>query len=207
MSGRESGQNCTHTPQNSAAGVMPRSPSPPLASLKASNLNFLLPAALTIAEQISQTNKLVRTMRIAPIVVRLLLSSAAIAITIGMTPLAPRVPALGAAQAAQSSDAGSGATTVTAEAADQTGLKQGTTAIETNSPADGSKQRLVTAKLEGCKSQFKLADLNGDGVVDAGEIAHYNSSIRSEKQPALPDGDRFNEAGFIAACSSASAHE
>jgi hypothetical protein len=93
------------------------------------------------------------------------------------------------------------------EAAAQTGLQKDTTATEQNSPADGSKQRIAMSKLETCKSQFKLADLDGDGVLDQTEIAHYNSSIRSEKQPILPDGDRLNEAGFIAACSSSSAHE
>ena len=146
-------------------------------------------------------------MRITPIAVGLLAFSTAIGITIGMTLLAPQLTALEAAQAAESSDVVGNVTPVSAEAADQTGLKKGTTAIETSSPAGGSKQRLVTAKLEGCKSQFKLADLNGDGVLDDGEIAHYNSSIRSEKQPVLPDGDRLTEAGFIAACGSASAHE
>jgi hypothetical protein len=138
-------------------------------------------------------------MRITVISAGLLVFSTAIGIAPGMTVL--RV-----AQAAESSNAGGGVP-VSAEAADQTGLKKGTTVIETNSPADGSKQHLASAKLEGCKSQFKLADQNGDGVLDAGEIAHYNSSIRSEKQPALPESGRFNEAGFIAACSTIGAHE
>jgi hypothetical protein len=73
---------------------------------------------------------------------------------------------------------------VSAEAADQTGY-----------PADGSKQRLATARLGGCESQFKLADLNGDGVLDAGETKYYNSSIRSEKQPVTSEDVRLDEGG------------
>ena len=105
-------------------------------------------------------------------------------------------------QAAESGNEG----IVSTEAADQTGLNKGTKIIE-KSPIDGSKLQLDTAKLEACKAQFKLADLNGDGVLDRREIEHYNSSIRSEKQPVLPNGDRLNEAGFIAACGAVGAHE
>jgi hypothetical protein len=126
-------------------------------------------------------------MRFTPTIAGLLVLSA----------LAPQV-----LQAAESSNAGA----VSTEAADQTGLNKGTKIIE-KSPIDGSKLQLETAKLEGCKFQFKLADLNGDGVLDQKEIEHYNSSIRSEKQPVLPDDDRLNEAGFIAACGAVGAHE
>jgi hypothetical protein len=138
-------------------------------------------------------------MRITSIAAGLLVLSTAIGIAAGMA-------VLRAARAAEgSNDAGS--VLASAEAADQTGLKQGTTTIETNNPADGSKQRLATARLGGCKSQFKLADLNGDGVLDAGETKHYNSSIRSDKQPVVPEDARLDERGFIAACSTVSAHE
>jgi hypothetical protein len=86
------------------------------------------------------------------------------------------------------------------------GVTSGET-LEKKRPSDGSKEQLATAKLEACKSQFKLADRNGDGVLDESEIALFNSSIRHEDQPVLPDGDRLNEAGFIAACSAIGAHE
>lgn len=132
--------------------------------------------------------------------------SNAVGLTIGIALLVPQLTALQAVQAAESSDAGS-TIPVSDEAADQTGLKKGTTAIEATSPLDGSKQRLATAKLERCTSQFGLADLNGDGVLDAWEIARYNSAIRSERQPILEDSERLNQAGFIAACSAISAHE
>lgn len=142
-------------------------------------------------------------MRITPIAAGLLALSSAV----GLALLAPELTLPRAAQAAENSNATGGVAAVSAEAADQTGLKTGTTTIGTKSPADGSKQRLATAKLEGCKSQFGLADLNGDGVLDQSEIAHYNSSIRAGNQPILTDGDRLNEAGFIAACSTVGAHE
>ncbi len=126
-------------------------------------------------------------MRFTPTITGLLVLSA----------LAPQV-----LQAAESSNEGG----VSTEAADQTGLNKGTKIIE-KSPIDGSKLQLETAKLAGCKSQFKLSDLNGDGVLDQKEIEHYNSSIRSEKQPVLPGDDRLNEEGFIAACGAVGAHE
>ena len=138
-------------------------------------------------------------MRITSIAAGLLVLSTAIGIAAG-------VSLLRAAQATEGSN-DDGIVPVSAEAADQTGLKQGTTTIATNNPADGSKQRFATAKLGGCKSQFKLADLNGDGVLDAGETKHYNSSIRSDKQPVIPEDARLDEGGFIAACSTVAAHE
>ena len=138
-------------------------------------------------------------MRITPVAAGLFVLSTAIGIAAGIMELQ-------AGQAAEASNADA-SVPVSAEAADQTGLKKGTTTIETKNPADGSKQRLATAKLGGCKSQFKLADLNGDGILDAGEAKHYNSSIRSEKQPVISEDARFDEAGFIAACSTVGAHE
>jgi hypothetical protein len=118
--------------------------------------------------------------------------------------IAPQLAAVQVAQAGKTNNAGSVAT-VSAEAAEQTGLIRDTTVIETN--GHGWKQRLATSKIAGCKSQFKLADLDRDGVLDQSEIAYYNSSIRSAKQPVLRDGGRPNQAEFIADCSSVSAHE
>jgi hypothetical protein len=138
-------------------------------------------------------------MRITPTIAGLLVLSG----TIGVSSLVPQWTAL---RAAEGGEAVASSAAVSIEAADQTGLQKDAT-IKKNSPADGSKQRVALSKLESCKSQFKLADLNGDGVLDQTEIAHYDSSIRSEGQPLLPDGDRLNEAGFIAACSAVSAHE
>ena len=137
-------------------------------------------------------------MRIAPTIAGSLVLSG----TIAVSSLVTQWPVLRAAENGEAV-ASSG---VSIEAADQTELQKNAT-IEKNSPTDGSKQRIAISKLESCKSQFKLADLNGDGVLDQTEIAHYDSSIRSEGQPLLPDGDRLNEAGFIAACSAVSAHE
>jgi hypothetical protein len=65
----------------------------------------------------------------------------------------------------------------------------------------------VIAKVDMCKSQFKAADLNGDGVLDAGEIAHYNSAIRVSEQPSLADSQRLNESGFIKMCAVGTDHE
>ena len=61
--------------------------------------------------------------------------------------------------------------------------------------------------LSGCKSQWRLADLNGDGVLDAREVAHYNSALRSAAQAPLSDADRPTEMGFIAECTTTTAHE
>jgi hypothetical protein len=138
-------------------------------------------------------------MRITPTIAGLLVLSG----TIVVSSLVPQWTVL---RAAESGEAVASSAAVSIEAADQTGLQKDAT-IEKNSPADGSKQRVALSKLESCKSQFKLADLNGDGVLDQTEIAHYDSSIRSEKQPILPDGDRLDETSFIAACSAVSAHE
>jgi hypothetical protein len=135
-------------------------------------------------------------MRITPIIAGLLVLSG----TIGGTSLVLQRTALQAAE-------GSNADGISSEAADQTGLNKGTTTIEKKNPTDGSKEQLAIAKLEGCKSQFKLADLDGDGLLDTGDVAYYNSSIRSEQQPALPESGRLTEAGFIASCSSVSEHE
>ena len=142
-------------------------------------------------------------MRITPMAVGFFVLSSAVGLPIAAALLAPQLTAL---HAAETSTAGSVAP-VSAEAADQTGLKKGTTTIDKKSPADGSKELLATAKLEGCKSQFNLADQNGDGLIDQSELAHYNSSIRHEDQPVLTDGDRLNEADFIAACSAIGARE
>jgi hypothetical protein len=137
-------------------------------------------------------------MRITPTIAGLLVLS-------GTTAVSSLVPQWTVLWAAESGEAVA-SSAVSIDAADQPGLQKDAT-IEKNSPADGSKQRIAMSKLESCKSQFKLADLNGDGVLDQTEIAHYDSSIRSEGQPLLPDGDRLNEAGFITACSAVSAHE
>ena len=140
-------------------------------------------------------------MRITPIATGLLV----LVSLSGVMLLAPQRSVL---RAAESSDAaGSVAPASSESVADQTGLKKGTTSIDKNSPVDGAKERLATAKLEGCKSQFGLADVNGDGVLDAREIANYNSTIRSERQPPLPDIDRLTETDFIAACGAVTAHE
>jgi hypothetical protein len=132
-----------------------------------------------------------------------LVLSSAVGLPVAAALLGPQLTAL---HAAETSTGGSVAP-VSAEAADQTGLKKGTTTIDKKSPADGSKELLATAKLEGCKSQFKLADQNGDGLLDQSEIAHYNSSIEHENQAPLPENDRLNEADFIAACSAVGARE
>jgi hypothetical protein len=65
----------------------------------------------------------------------------------------------------------------------------------------------VIAKVDMCKAQFKAADLNGDGVIDAGEIGHYNSAIRTSEQSKLPDSERLNESGFIKLCTVGTDHE
>ena len=72
-------------------------------------------------------------------------------------------------------------------------------------PADTSAGR--ERRLSGCKSQWGLADLNGDGVLDAREVAHYNSALRSAAQAPLSDDDRPTEMGFIAECAATTAHE
>ena len=61
--------------------------------------------------------------------------------------------------------------------------------------------------LTRCKLQWRLADLNGDGVLDAGEVAHYNSALRSSAQAPLSDNDRPSEMVFIAECTATTAHE
>ena len=142
-------------------------------------------------------------MRITRMASGFLVLSSAVGLPVAAALLGPQLTALNAAE----TSTGGSVAPVSAEAADQTGLKKGTTTIDKKSPADGSKELLATAKLEGCKSQFKLADLNGDGVLDQKEVEHYNSSIRSDKQPVLPDDDRLNEAVFIAACGAVGAHE
>jgi hypothetical protein len=72
-------------------------------------------------------------------------------------------------------------------------------------PADASTES--ARSLNGCKSQWRLADLNGDGVLDAREVAHYNSALRSAAQAPLSDDDRPNEMGFIAECTATTTHE
>jgi hypothetical protein len=63
------------------------------------------------------------------------------------------------------------------------------------------------ARIKECKLQWKAADTNGDGVLDASEIARYNATIRTPKQAVLPDNARLTEEGFMAACSAAGSHE
>ncbi len=141
-------------------------------------------------------------MGITPMASGFLTLSSVVGLTIGAALLPWQLTTL---QAAETST-GESAAPVSAEAADQAGLKKGTTVVDKKNP-DGSREQLATAKLEGCKSQFKLADQNGDGLLDQSEIAHYNSSIEHENQAPLPENDRLNEATFIAACSAIGAHE
>jgi hypothetical protein len=65
----------------------------------------------------------------------------------------------------------------------------------------------VGAKPERMRIAVGLADLNGDGIIDAREAAHYNSALRSETQAPLADDDRPTEMGFIAECTAITAHE
>jgi len=65
----------------------------------------------------------------------------------------------------------------------------------------------VAARMDACKISWKAADTNGDGVLDAKEIAYYNSTVRLPTQPTIPDGSRLTEASFIAACATVTAHE
>jgi uncharacterized protein YraI len=58
-----------------------------------------------------------------------------------------------------------------------------------------------------CESQWGLADLNGDGVLDAAEIAHYNSVIRLKGQTVLGSADRLSERGFDEECNARGARE
>src|ERR1700694_4388125 len=109
------------------------------------HLNLYLPPAFSVPRSGYSDNKSVRTMRITPMAAGFIVISSAVGLTIAMPLLAPQLTAL---QAAEATNAGGSVTPVSAEAADQTGLKTGTIAIETKSPADGSKQRLATAKLE-----------------------------------------------------------
>ena len=63
------------------------------------------------------------------------------------------------------------------------------------------------ASSEGCESQWGLADLNGDGVLDAAEVAHYNSNIRLNGQTVLSAEDRPNERAFDEECNARRARE
>src|SRR5262249_11575103 len=71
----------------------------------------------------------------------------------------------------------------------------------------GTDKERQEARLNVCKSQWGLADLNGDGVLTPKEIAHYNSAIRAQGQPALPATDRLNKTGFVAECSAVNVRE
>jgi hypothetical protein len=58
-----------------------------------------------------------------------------------------------------------------------------------------------------CKSQWALADLNGDGFLNAAEVAHYNSAVKSPEQAALADVDRVTQQDFITDCTATSVRE
>ena len=55
------------------------------------------------------------------------------------------------------------------------------------------------ARLKECKLQWTAANANGDGVLDASEIARYNTTIRTAKQAVLPENARLTEDGCLAA--------
>jgi hypothetical protein len=65
----------------------------------------------------------------------------------------------------------------------------------------------VAARMDSCKLSWKAADQNGDGVLDAKEVAYYNNTVRLPTQPVLPESGRLTQQGFIAACSTVTAHE
>src|SRR5262249_18430400 len=78
-------------------------------------------------------------------------------------------------------------------------------------PAVASEARnikeLQQVLMETCESQWGVADLNGDGVLSADEIAHYNSSVRSAKQPDLVETMGLAKKGFLAECAEISVRE
>src|ERR1700687_677697 len=102
-------------------------------------------------------------MRIAPTIAGSLVLSG----TIAVSSLVPQWTVLRAAENGEAVASSGGSN----ESAGQTELKRNAT-IKKNSPAVGWKQRIEMSKLETCKSQFKLEDLNGDGVLDQPEIPH-----------------------------------
>jgi hypothetical protein len=73
--------------------------------------------------------------------------------------------------------------------------------------SDGKKEHISTTALDKCQGQWNQADSDRDGVVSGDEIANYNTHVRSEKQPLLPEGSRLDKADFLAACSSTDVHE
>ena len=65
----------------------------------------------------------------------------------------------------------------------------------------------LAERYKSCKSQWALADLDGDGVLSPAEVAHYNSAVRSPLQPALEDIDRVTEQNFMVDCTTLGARE
>jgi hypothetical protein len=72
---------------------------------------------------------------------------------------------------------------------------------------DGQKQHLSTDALEKCRGRWVLADLDRDGVVAGSEVSQYNSHVRTDAQPMLPEGARLNKADFLNTCSATDVHE